>query len=133
MNNQVISRENEKRVIAYCYAAKGNDRETQRQVDKISDYVKKNGLSVCVTFRANARMDGFTYRNLRLRATYREFDILLVPELDSLGNSPIEVTQEVNFLNANGVIVISLKDGELNSTTLPILFRKMFRIVGHNS
>ncbi len=40
---------------------------------------------------------------------------------------------EVNFLTENGVKVVSVKDGELNAETLPLLFRKLFRLVGHNS
>ena len=40
---------------------------------------------------------------------------------------------EVNFLTENGVKVVSIKDGELNAETLPLLFRKLFRLVGHNS
>ncbi len=40
---------------------------------------------------------------------------------------------EVNFLTENGVKVVSVKEGELNADTLSLLFRKMFRLVGHNS
>ena len=74
-------------------------------------------------------MDALTYNNLRLQAKYREFDVLVVPELEVLGNSPIEITHEVNFLAENGVKVVSVKDGELNVETLPNAFRKGFRLV----
>ena len=74
-------------------------------------------------------MDSLTYHSLRLRAKYREFDILLVAELEVLGNSPIEITQEINYLVENGIKVLSLKDGELNGETLPVAFRKNFRLV----
>jgi resolvase, N terminal domain len=133
MNEQVVGRELTKRAIAFCCAMSGKDNEMQKQYESFSTYAKANEMAIGVTFRANARMESFTYRSLRLRAKYREFDVLLVPELDALGNSPIEITHEINFLTENGIKVISLKDGELNAETLPLLFRKMFRLVEHNS
>ncbi|MDE6676290.1 MAG: hypothetical protein K2K12_01070 [Clostridia bacterium] len=69
-------------------------------------------------------MDVLTYNNLRLQAMYREFDVLFVSELEVLGNSPIEITYEVNFLIGHGVQVLSIKGGELNAETLPSMFRK---------
>lgn len=71
----------------------------------------------------------FREDSLRLRAKYREFDILLVAELEVLGNSPIEITNEINYLAENGIKVLSLKDGELNGEALPVAFRKNFRLV----
>ena len=77
-------------------------------------------------------MDALTYHNLRLQARYHEFDELLITELVVLGNSSIEVTEEIRFLVENGVKVLSLKDGELNIETLPSAFRKNFRLAKHN-
>ena len=36
---------------------------------------------------------------------------------------------EVNFLTENGVKILSLIDGELNVETLPMIFRRGFRLV----
>ena len=83
---------------------------------------KANELSVVRTYLESGTMDALTYNNLRLQAKYREFEILLIPELEVLGNSAIEITEEVNFLTENGVKVLSIKDGELNIDTLLSVF-----------
>ena len=97
----------------------------------MTEYAKANGLSAIRTILESGKMDALTYNNLRLQAKYREFDVLIVPELEVLGNSPIEITHEVNFLTENGVKVVSIKDGELNAETLPSTFRKGFRLVSY--
>ena len=68
-------------------------------------------------------------KDLSMKELSREFDVFVVPELEVLGNSPIEITHEVNFLTENGVKILSLKDGELNVETLPMIFRRGFRLV----
>ena len=125
--NQVVALK--EKAILYCRSAAGNRAELQSQSEALSVYAKANGLSAIRTILESGTMDALTYNNLRLQAKYREFDVLLVPELQVLGNSPIEITHEVKFLNENNVKVISIKDGELNAETLPSAFRKGFRLV----
>lgn len=132
MNSKATSNEKAKKAILYCRSVAGNRAELQSQSETLAEYVKVNGLSAIRTVLESGKMDALTYSNLRLQAKYREFDVLIVPELEVLGNSAIEITQEVNFLTENGVKVISLKDGELNAETLPSTFRKGFRILSHN-
>ena len=72
-------------------------------------------------------MGPLTYNNLRLQAKYHEFDELLITEIAVLGNSSIEITEEINYHVENGIKVLSIKDGELNIETLPSQFRKRFR------
>ena len=132
MTEQTVRSEAKKRTIAFCCAPIGDRVGMERQNEILSAYAKENDMRIGETFESNARMESFVYRSLRLRAKYREFDVLLITDLDMLGNSPIEITHEINFLNENGVTVMSVQDGELNSTTLPILFRKMFRLVNRN-
>ena len=55
------------------------------------------------------------YNNLRLQAKYHEFDELLITKLAVLGNSSIEITEEIGSLVANGVKV-----------TLMILYSSVF-------
>ena len=120
------------RAIVYCRAETRD--ELQRQQEKILPYAKAQGFSVAETFMESGnKTDSLTYYSLRLRAKYREFDILLLSDIATLGNSAIEITLEIDFLNQNGVKVISLKDGELNAETLPQIFRKGFRFVARNS
>ena len=133
MNGQVAIREKEKRAILYCRSVKGNYADLQSQSKALSGYAKANELSVVRTYLESGTMDALTYNNLRLQAKYREFEILLIPELEVLGNSAIEITEEVNFLTENGVKVLSIKDGELNIDTLPSVFRKCFHIVACRS
>lgn len=130
MNLQSV-KDNGTRTIVYC-RSKVRD-ALQRQEKKILSYAKAQGYVVTETFKESGTMDYLTYHSLRLRAKYREFDILLVADLEVLGNSPIEIMHEINFLMEKGVKVISLKDGELNVESLPLLFRKMFRLIGHNN
>ena len=129
MNVQSV-KNNAVKAIVYCRSEARDD--LQRQEEKILSYAKAQGYTVTETFMESGTMDSLTYHSLRLRAKYREFDILLVTELEVLGNSPIEITQEINYLAENGIKVLSLKDGELNSDTLPSTFRKGFRLVGRN-
>ncbi len=129
MNNQAISKETAKKAILYCRSVAGNRAELQSQSEALSVYAKANGLSAIRTILESGKMDALTYSNLRLQAKYREFDVLIVPELEVLGNSPIEITHEVNFLIEHGVKVVSIKEGELNAETLPNTFRKGFRLV----
>ena len=132
MNEQVIRNENEKRAVLYCRSKAGSQVELKTQNECVSTYAKANGFKVLQTVCESGEMDALTYRNFRLRAKYREFDILLVSELATFGNSPIEITHEVNYLANNGVKVLSVQDGELNIMCLPILFRKSFRCFVYN-
>ena len=125
--NQVVAIK--EKAILYCRSVAGNRAELQSQSEALTEYAKANGLSAIRTILESGTMDALTYNNLRLQAKYREFDVLVVPELQVLGNSPIEITHEVKFLNENNVKVISIKDGELNAGTLPCTFRKGFRLV----
>ena len=128
MNNQVISQERSKKAILYCRSVARDCAELQSQSAALTEYAKANGLSVIRTVLESGSMDALTYNNFRLQAKYHEFDILLISELEVLGNSPIEITHEVNFLIVHGVQVRSIKDGELNAETLPSIFRKGFRL-----
>ena len=125
--NQVVAIK--EKAILYCLSVAGNRAELQNQSEALTEYAKAIGLSVIRTILENGTIDALTYNNFRLQAKYREFDVLLVPKLEVLGNSPIEITHEVNFLAENNVKVISIKDGELNAETLPSTFRKGFRLV----
>lgn len=126
MNSQIV-KFNGARTIVYC---RSNDRAVlEKQKSVLKDFAIENGLTVREMFLESGDTDSLTYRSLRLRAKYREFDNLLITGLSVLSNSAIEITHEVSFLNENGVKVVSLKDGELNVETLPQIFRKGFKIV----
>ncbi len=126
MNNQVASKEREKRAILCCRSSNENDAELQKQKDVLDDYAKAKGLTVIRTYLERGTMDALTYNNLRLQAKYHEFDKLIITELSVLGNSSTEITEEVSFLVEHGAKVVSFKDGELNVETLPSVFRKYF-------
>ena len=128
MNNQAVFEGNKTRAILYCRSAKGDNSELQEQKDELGNYAKANRLAVVRTYIERGTMDALTYHNLRLQARYHEFDELLITELAVLGNSSIEITEEISCLSENGVKVVSIKDGELNIETLPSLFRKRFRL-----
>lgn len=129
MSVQLSSSNNKIRTIVYCRSKIGSQDELDIQKERLSAYAKANGMTITNTFLENGEMDALTYSSFRLRAKYREFDVLLIIGLEVLGNSPIEITQEVNFLAENGVKVLSINDGEINSETLPKLIRKNFRFV----
>lgn len=128
MKNLDASEERETRAILYCHSAKSDNLELQEQKDVLDDYANTNGLAVVPTYLESGTMSTLTYNNLRLQARYHEFDELLITELAVLGNSSIEITEEINYLVSSGVKVLSLKDGELNVETLPSVFRKNFRL-----
>ncbi len=113
--DKVAIREKEKRAILYCRSVKGNYADLQKSKQSIERICQsKRIISSSHLLGKCGTMDALTYNNLRLQAKYREFEILLIPELEVLGNSAIEITEEVNFLTENGVKVLSIKDGELN-------------------
>ena len=128
MKEQIAKEGNKTRAILYCRLANGDHSELQEQKDVLDNYAKANGLAVVRTYIESGTMSTLTFSNLRLPARYHEFDELLITELFVLGNSKIEITEEISFLVASGVKVLSLKDGELNVETLPSVFRKYFRL-----
>ncbi len=128
MKDQAAMERNETRAILYCRSAKGDNSELQEQKDVLDNYAKAKGLAVVRTYIESGTMGELTYHNLRLQAKYHEFNELLITELSVLGNSSIEITEEISHLVSNGVKVLSLRDGELNVETLPNVFRKYFRI-----
>ncbi len=128
MRDQIVKEGNKTRAILYCRSAKGDNSELQEQKGALDNYAKANGLDVVNTYIESGTMGALTYHNLRLQARYHEFNELLITELSVLGNSSIEVTEEIRFLVESGVKVLSLKDGELNVETLPSMFRKYLRL-----
>lgn len=128
MNNQVVNKESKKRAILYCRSAKGDNAELQKQKVVLDGYAKAKVRTVIRTYLERGTMGALTYSNSRQQAKYHEFDELLITELSVLGNSSIEITEEISYLVSSGVKVLSLKDGELNVETLPSVFRKNFRL-----
>ena len=127
MKDRIEKEVNKTRAILYCRSTKGDNAELQEQKVLLDEYVKENELAVVRTYMESGTMDVLTYHNLRLQARYHEFDELLITELAVLGNSSIEITEEICFLVASGVKVLSIKDGELNVETLPTIFRNWLR------
>lgn len=128
MKNQVASKGNETRAILYCRSVKNDNVELQEQKSALDNYAKANGLVVVRTYTESGTIGALTYKNLRLQARYHEFNELLITELAMLGNSSIEITEEISSLVENGIKVQSIKDGELNVETLLSVFRKNFRL-----
>ena len=64
------------RTIIYCRSDKRDN--LHQQEEKILSYAKAQGYTVTETFMESGTMGPLTYHGLRLRAKYREFDILLV-------------------------------------------------------
>ncbi len=65
---------------------------------------KQNGLTVVRTYMERGTMGALTYNNLRLqKLCYHEFDEMLITELAVLGNSSIEITEEISYLVGNGI------------------------------
>lgn len=128
MKNLVANEERETRAILYCRSAKNDNAELQEQKAVLDNYANTNGLAVVRTYMESGTMGALTYNNFRLQAKYNEFDELLITELSVLGNSSIEITEEISCLVDNGIKVLSIKDGELNVETLPSVFRKYFRL-----
>ncbi len=129
MKDRIVKEVNKTRAILYCRSVKGDNVKLQEQKDALYDYAIANELAVVRTYMESGTMGALTYKNLRLQAKYHEFDELLITELAVLGNSSIEITEEISFLVKSGIKVLSLKDGELNVETLPSVFRRCFRLI----
>ena len=63
----------------------------------------------------------FTLGPVRRRAVWKEYEILFIPTINVLGRNPIEITEEIKFLEDNGVKIRSAEEGEISAETLPLL------------
>lgn len=52
-----------------------------------------------------------------------------LPTINIFGRTPIEITEEIKFLENNGVKVISLSEGEISVENLPLVFRRQFKVI----
>lgn len=66
---------------------------------------------------------------IRRHAIWRDYEYLLIPTINIFGRTPIEITEEIKFLENNGVKVISLSEGEISVENLPLVFRRQFKVI----
>ncbi len=115
------------KAVVYC---RGNtQKELDLQYEGLRTFAERNGYHIVRTVTEFGDLDNMTWRNLRVMARYREYDILLLDTLDVLNASPENITEEIRHLSQNGVSVVSVKDGTLTTENLPELFRKRFKVI----
>ena len=115
------------KAVVYC---RGNTQtELNLQYEKLQTFAERNAYHIVRTISEFGSLDNMTWRTLRLMARYREYEILLIDTLDVLNTSPENITEEIRYLSANGVFVVSMKDGIITTENLPELFRKKFKVI----
>lgn len=115
------------KAVVYC---RGNTKnELSLQDEELRTFAERNGYHIVRTIMELGELDDMTWRALRRMARYREYDILLIDTLDVLNTSPENITEEIRYLSANGVAVVSIKDGTITTENLPELFRKRFKVI----
>ena len=115
------------KAVVYC---RGNTQnELDLQYRELRTFAEKNSYSIVRTISEFGQLDDMTWRTLRLMARYREYSVLLIDTLDVLNTSPENITEEIRYLSANGISVVSIKDGIITTENLPELFRKRFKVI----
>lgn len=115
------------KAVVYCRANTQN--ELNLQYEELRTFAEKNGYSIARTISEFGNCDDMTWRTLRLMARYREYRVLLIDTLDVLNTSPENITEEIRYLSANGVSVVSMQNGTITTENLPELFRKRFKVI----
>ena len=115
------------KAVVYC---RGNTQnELDLQYRELRAFAEKNGYSIVRTISEFGQLDDMTWRTLRLMARYREYSVLLIDTLDVLNTSPENITEEIRYLSANGISIMSIKDGTITIENLSELFRKGFKVI----
>ena len=115
------------KAVVYC---RGNTQnELNLRYRELRTFAENNGYSIVRTISEFGQLDDMTWRTLRLMARYREYSVLLIDTLDVLNTSPENITEEIRYLSANGVSVVSMKDGIITTENLPELLRKRFKVI----
>lgn len=115
-----------------CRSETGCKEDLTHNEQVLSFYAKEKGYAVTRVYReyGDGEMSGRTsLRDFRRMAKYGEIQAIFLPELNTFGDNPECVTEEIRYLTEYGVKVISLKDGELTTDRLPALFRSQFRVI----
>ncbi len=118
-----------KKVVIWCRSEVGDKEDLARQKQVLSLFCKENEYNVIRTYSEYGKADNLKLQIFRQMALFKEFDILLIENLDVFGFSPDEVTAEVEFLNNHGITVLSKTEGVITKDNLPDMFRKRIRII----
>lgn len=124
----------QKRAILLVRSVMGKNKDFAQQREVFSSIINRLGLTIYREIEAACR--NYTDREgaivlgtIHRHAVWRDYEYLLVPTIYIFGRTPIEITEEIKFLDENGVKVISASEGEISVENLPPIFRKQFRII----
>lgn len=105
-----------------------------QQRKSFSKILEKLELYVIKTIESYGKSETYSVysialSSIRRHAVWRDYEYLLVPTINIFGRTPIEITEEIKFLENNGVKVISLSEGEISVENLPLVFRRQFKVI----
>ena len=118
-----------KQLKAVVYCRENTQKELNLQYEKLRTYAEDKRYRIVRAITEFGNLDDMTWRTLWIMARYRVYDVLLIDTLDVLNNSPENITEEIRYLSANCVSVVSITDGTISTENLPELFRKRFKII----
>ena len=118
----------QKKAVLLCRSESGDREELLRQMNRLSSYAKKQEWKIEKIYSLTGKMGGITLWDLRLKAKYKEYDYLLIDNVDIFSMPPDESMEEVRFLIENGVEIRTLSGETLTCESLPTLFRNRFKI-----
>lgn len=124
----------QKRAILLLRSETGNPKDFMQQRKSFSKILEKLELYVIKTIESYGKSETYSVysialSSIRRHAVWRDYEYLLVPTINIFGRTPIEITEEIKFLENNGVKVISLSEGEISVENLPLVFRRQFKVI----
>ena len=124
----------QKRAILLLRSETGNSKDFMQQRKSFSKILEKLELYVIKTIESYGKSETYSVYSIALssilrHAVWRDYEYLLVPTINIFGRTPIEITEEIKFLENNGVKVISLSEGEISVENLPLVFRRQFKVI----
>lgn len=117
------------RAILWCRSETGNTEDLTRQNQVLSFYCQERGMTEVRTILEYGKPDILKLRNFRQMARYGECDVIIVENFEVFGFAPDVATEEIKYLNENGVKIISVDEGEITPDMLPDLYRKRFKVI----
>ncbi len=124
----------QKRAILLLRSVMGKNKDFTQQREFFSSIITQLDLEIYREIEATCRnysdSEGIiVLGTIRRHAIWRDYEYLLIPTINIFGRTPIEITEEIKFLENNGVKVISLSEGEISVENLPLVFRRQFKVI----
>ena len=123
----------QKRAILLLQSETGKHEDFAQQREVFFNFLNRENLNVIMEIESHCEssaefINSISMGTIRRHAAWRDYEILLIPTINMFGSTPIEITQEIQFVEKNGVTVVSAKEGKITVESLPSVFRRQFKV-----